>query len=174
MTVRLAAEKDIPAVLAIYDRILDIEEARTEPVVCWLRGVYPTEATARTALGKGTLYVMEDSGNLVAAAKIDQEQVPEYADCPWQYDAPADKVLVLHTLVVDPLYAGRGYGAAFVDWYERQAVRRGTPYLRMDTNLRNLPARRLYQRLGYTEPGVVGCVFNGIPDVKLVCLEKKV
>lgn len=173
MIVRPANEKDIPAVAAIYDRILDEEERRPQPVVCWLRGVYPTEQTARTALGKGTLYVMEDDGAIVAAAKIDQEQVPEYADCPWQYDAPADKVLVLHTLVVDPLRAGRGYGAAFVDFYEAEARRRGAPYLRMDTNIRNLPARRLYRRLGYTEPGVVGCVFNGIPDVQLVCLEKK-
>ena len=42
----------------------------------------------------------------------------------------------------------------------------------MDTNERNLAARRLYARLGYREAGVVGCTFNGIPGVRLVCLEK--
>lgn len=172
MTIRPATENDIPAVAAIYERILDVEEARPEPVVCWLRGVYPTEDTARTALGKGTLYVMEDGGNLVAAAKIDQEQVPEYADCPWQYDAAPEQVLVLHTLVVDPAQGGKGYGPAFVAWYEAEARRRGTPYLRMDTNQRNTPARAMYRRLGYRESGVVSCVFNGIPGVRLVCLEK--
>jgi len=31
----------------------------------------------------------------------------------------------------------------------------------------------LYKRLGYREAGIVPCVFNGIPDVMLVCLEKK-
>lgn len=172
MTIRPATENDIPAVAAIYERILDVEEARPEPVVCWLRGVYPTEDTARTALGKGTLYVMEDGGNLVAAAKIDQEQVPEYADCPWQYDAAPEQVLVLHTLVVDPAQGGKGYGPAFVAWYEAEARRRGTPYLRMDTNQRNAPARAMYRRLGYRESGVVSCTFNGIPGVRLVCLEK--
>ena len=42
----------------------------------------------------------------------------------------------------------------------------------MDTNARNLAARRLYKHLGYLEAGIVSCVFNGIPDVQLVCLEK--
>lgn len=30
----------------------------------------------------------------------------------------------------------------------------------------------MYQKLGYEERGIVPCVFNGIPDVQLVCLEK--
>ena len=42
----------------------------------------------------------------------------------------------------------------------------------MDTNARNTPARALYAKLGYAEVGVVEGVFNGIPGVRLVCLEK--
>ena len=42
----------------------------------------------------------------------------------------------------------------------------------MDTNARNMGARKLYQHLGYEEVGIVECVFNGIPNVQLVCLEK--
>lgn len=49
----------------------------------------------------------------------------------------------------------------------------GCAYLRMDTQAINQGARRLYAGLGYREPGLVPCVFNGIPDVQLVCLEKK-
>ena len=44
--------------------------------------------------------------------------------------------------------------------------------LRIDTNQRNTRARKLYKSLGYEEIGIVSCVFNGIPDVQLVCLEK--
>ena len=32
----------------------------------------------------------------------------------------------------------------------------------------------MYRKHGYRESGVVDCVFNGIPDVQMVCLEKKV
>ena len=42
----------------------------------------------------------------------------------------------------------------------------------MDTNARNTRARKLYQKLGYEETGIVKCTFNGIPDIQLVCLEK--
>ena len=48
------------------------------------------------------------------------------------------------------------------------------PYLRMDTNAKNQAARKLYARLGYWEADIVPCVFNGIPGVQLVCLEKTV
>lgn len=33
-------------------------------------------------------------------------------------------------------------------------------------------ARSLYAGLGYQEVGIVSCDFNGIPGIRLVCLEK--
>ena len=173
MQIRKAMPEDIPAVSAIYEAIHDAEEAG-QVTVGWQRGVYPTADTARQALAAGTLYVLEDGGSVVAAAKIDQEQVPEYAGCPWRFPAPPEQVLVLHTLVVDPAVKGRGCGTAFVRFYEELARTTGRPYLRIDTNARNTPARALYARLGYTEAGIVAGTFNGIPGVELVCLEKKV
>lgn len=173
MSIRKGTLADIPRVAAIYDRILTEEEAG-RAVIGWIRGVYPTERTALDSLNAGTLFVLERDGVIAAAAKIDQTQVPEYADAPWRYpDAPPEQVMVLHTLVVDPAFAGQGCGTEFVRFYEQYALEHGCPYLRMDTNARNAAARRLYARLGYREAGVVPCVFNGIPDVRLVCLEKR-
>lgn len=42
----------------------------------------------------------------------------------------------------------------------------------MDTNQINAPARALYKRLGYREAGIVPCDFNGLGQIRLVCLEK--
>ena len=44
--------------------------------------------------------------------------------------------------------------------------------LRMDTNERNLVARKMYKKFDFEEIDVVPTVFNGIPDVNLVLLEK--
>mgnify|MGYP004549640979 FL=1 len=173
MEIRKATEADISAVAAIYDALLDREEQGLLSTG-WTRGVYPTEQTARDALAAGTLYVLEDGGRVTAAAKIDQTQMAQYAQCRWQYDAPPEKVLVLHTLVVDPAVKGKGCGKAFVAFYERLARDTDRPFLRIDTNARNTPARALYRKLGYTEAGIVAGTFNGIPGVQLVCLEKKV
>lgn len=81
---------------------------------------------------------------------------------------------MLHTLVVDPAVKGKGYGTAFVRFYEQLGRETGRNCLRIDTNARNTPARTLYARLGYIEAGIIGDSFNGIPGVQLVCLEKTV
>lgn len=170
--IRRATEQDIGAVVKLYDAILQRQEAGLAHIG-WVRGVYPTEQTARQALERNTLFVCEDAGKIVAAAKIDQTQVPEYADCRWKYSAPEHEVMVLHTLVVDPDSPRRGYGKAFVHFYEQYALKHRCRCLRMDTNEINFVARSLYQKLGYREAGIVPCNFNGIPNVRLVCLEKQ-
>ena len=171
--IRKATAADIPAVTAIYNALLDREEQGLL-TTGWTRGVYPTEQTARDALDAGTLYVLEDGGRVTAAAKIDQHQMEQYAQCAWRNDAPPEQVLVLHTLVVDPAVRGRGYGTDFVRFYEALGRETGRNCLRIDTNARNTPARVLYAKLGYTEAGIVAGTFNGIPGVELVCLEKTV
>lgn len=172
--IRQATKADIPAVSAIYDHVLTEEEAG-RAVIGWIRDVYPTQRTALDALEAGSLFVLEADGVITAAAKIDQQQVPEYANAQWRnQDAPEDQIMVLHTLVVEPACAGKGYGSAFVRFYEEYAREHHCPYLRMDTNAKNQAARNLYAHLGYWEAGVVHCNFNGIPHVALVCLEKKV
>lgn len=172
MTIRHAVAADIPGVTAIYGKILSREEAGLS-TTGWQSGVYPTEQTARVALNCGELFVMEEQGALVAAARINHVQVPEYALCPWEHAAPDKEIMVIHTLVVDPECGGRGLATAFVAFYEEYARSHGCLYLRMDTNARNIAARSLYKKLGYREPGIVSCNFNGLPGVQLVCLEKK-
>ena len=170
--IRKATAEDIPRITAIYDRLLT-EEENGRAVIGWVRGVYPTQRTALDALRAETLFVLEREGSVAAAAKIDQNQVPEYAGAPWRYpDVPPEQVMVLHTLVVDPAFAGRGCGTGFVRFYEQYALDHSCPFLRMDTNARNAAARRLYARLGYWVAGIVPCDFKGIPGVQLVCLEK--
>ena len=78
----------------------------------------------------------------------------------------------LNCLAVAPYRKNKGYGKVFVAFYENYAKRHNCIALRMDTNARNTRARSLYRKLGYEEIGIVKCIFNGIPDVQLVCLEK--
>ena len=81
--------------------------------------------------------------------------------------------MVLHTLAVDPAFRGKGCGREFVAFYEDFARENHCFDLRMDTQEKNFVARAFYGKLGYAEKGVVLCTFNGIPGVRLVCLEKR-
>ena len=170
---RKAVQNDIAAIAEIYAHILELED-EAAPRTGWLKGIYPVEATAQAALVRDDLFVYEEDGNILASAIINQTQVDVYADCEWSCDAADSEVMVLHTLTVEPAVNGRGIGSEFVAFYEACARQSGCKTLRMDTNKNNTAARRLYAKLGYTEVGIVPCVFNGIPDVMLVCLEKNI
>ena len=169
--IRKARKEDIAAIAVIYERIHDAEER--ERIIGWLRGIYPTEATALAALGRDDLYVYEEDGRVLAAGIINKIQVDVYAQCNWSFEAPDDKVSVLHTLTVDPAEKGRGIGKSFVRSWEELARSTGCTVLRLDTNAINYIARSMYKGLGFKEAGIVPCTFNGIPGIRLVCLEKK-
>ena len=170
--IRRATLDDIPAIAAIYDAILAMEE-RGEASIGWRRGVYPTARTARDAIAAGDMFVLEDGGVVVASGRINRQQMPAYAEVDWRTPATDDQVMVLHTLTVDPARAGRGYARRFLAFYEDYARRNGCIALRIDTNEKNTAARAMYAKHGYIESGVIPCEFNGIPGVRLVCLEKE-
>ena len=170
---RKATKSDIDSIEKIYSDIHTCEE-KGEVTIGWVRGVYPVREVAEKALLRGDLFVGEENGKVIGSAIINQEQVDVYSEGMWQYDAPENEVMVLHTLTISPAETKRGYGKSFVKFYEQYAYKRNCPYLRIDTNERNLGARALYKKLGYAEIGIVPCVFNGIKNVKMVLLEKKV
>ena len=171
MLIRKAEAQDLNAISAVYD-LIHTEEESGRLTIGWQRGIYPVFHTAQMALEQDDLFVMEDGGEIIGAAVINQMQVDVYANGQWEKEAPEEAVMVLHTLVISPLHAGKGYGKQFVRFYEEYALAHGCPHLRMDTNERNLAARALYKKLGYREAGIVPCVFNGLRDVRLVLLEK--
>ncbi len=171
MEIRKAKPADIDDIVKIYEKILG-EEEKGLTTIGWIRNIYPTRKTAEDALVRNDLFVMTDANKVVAAAVINQIQVDEYKYAAWKHSAKDNEVMVLHGLAVDPYQKSKGYGRAFVAFYENYAKEQGCMALRMDTNARNARARSLYQKLGYEEIGMVKCVFNGIPNVNLVCLEK--
>ena len=169
---RKANLNDINRIEEIYNLIHDLEESG-KVEIGWIRNVYPIRQTAIDAINKDEMFIEEDDGIIVASAKINKEQVPEYKNANWQYDVLNEEVMVLHTLTVDPNFARKGYGREFVKFYEDYALNNNCHYLRIDTNEINTRARTMYEKLGYQEAGIVPCDFNGIPNIGLVCLEKK-
>lgn len=169
--IRKATEEDIDAVEKLYDAVHTAEETGKQ-TIGWIRNVYPVRGTAEKALWRGDLFVLEDAGKICGTGIINQTQVDSYQKGNWEHNVPDSQVCVLHTLVIDPDCAGRGYGKKFLSFYENYAWDNGCVELRIDTNARNTAARAMYQKHGYTEVGIVPTDFNGIPGVNLVLLEK--
>lgn len=168
MNIREANLTDLDSIEEIYNDI-HLAEENGRQTIGWMRDVYPTRKTAEEAILRGDMFVLE-GGKVIGAGIINRTQVDVYFGAPWEHDT--DLVCVLHTLVISPDAAGRGYGRAFVEFYEWWAKEHNLPELRIDTNARNTAARAMYRKLGYKEIGTVPTTFNGIPGVDLVLLEK--
>lgn len=173
MIFRKAVIGDIDAIEKIYSDTHTLEESG-KVTIGWVREIYPTRETAVAALDRGDLFVGVDDEKIVGTAVINQVQVKEYYDGNWEFPADDSEVMVLHALVISPDEAGRGLGKAFVAFYEEYALLHGCHYLRMDTNEKNVRARALYKKLGFSERGNIPCTFNGIHGVQLILLEKKI
>lgn len=170
--VRLAADRDIDAVEEIYSAVLDEEESRRS-FAGWRRGTYPTRETAVNAQKCGELFVLDEGGAILACAIINTRQPAEYKNADWKYAAADGEVMVLNTLAVRPSSKGRGCGRKMVDFYERYGRMHGCLVLRMNTQVINRPALAFYKKLGFEEAGVITRNLHGIPNVKIICLEKK-
>lgn len=171
MIVRKATENDLDAVEKLYDEIHTAEEENKQQIG-WVRGIYPVRATAETALKREDLFVLENDGEIYGTGIINSIQADSYSHGNWKHNISDYQVCVLHTLVISPASAGNGYGRKFLEFYENYALAHGCTELRIDTNAKNAAARTMYKKHGYTEVGIVPTDFNGIPEIKLVLLEK--
>ena len=171
MIIRKAKIEDISAIAKIYDEICDAQD-EGKLAVSWIKGIYPTEDTAMAALKRDDLFVIEEDSKIIGTGIINQKQMEAYAGADWRFPAEDQEVMVLHTLAISPSVGRKGYGSAFVQYYEDYARENGCCYLRMDTNEINKTARSLYKKLGYEEIDMVPCDFNGIKGFHMVLLEK--
>ena len=171
MTIRPATAADLNGITAIYDAILDREEAG--PVYTnWQRGKYPTTDTARQALEAGTLYVGEENGFLWGVVNLNGIQLSEYDVIPWTIPAERDRVAVIHTLCIHPAASGQGRAKQMVAFCEEESRRQGKTVMRLDTWEGNLPANRMYPALGYRYAGAAEFFFQGFIREILNCYEK--
>lgn len=170
--IRKAYLTDLDRIEEIYNEIHgEIKAGRAQ--IGWTQGVYPARDIAENSIRLRDMFVLEEKGKIVASARINQYQGPEYDEARWSFEADPDSVMVLHTLAVSPREKGRGFGTKFVAFYEQFAREHGCTALRIDTQVINAAARALYKKLGYTEACIVHTSFNGIDDVDLVCLDKR-
>ncbi len=148
LKIRQAVQRDMDAVLELYDGIIDLFQAQTG-TQSWRRGVYPTEADFQRAIDAGTLYVGELEGALAAGMILTRGTDKTYSGAPWRVDAPDEKTAVIHTLGVSPALAGRGLALEMIRSAVDLARERGWRALRLDVLDANKPAHQLYLRAGF-------------------------
>ena len=168
--IRKAEQADIVAIAKTYTELLTDEQQRGGSTN-WKLGVYPTIAVPRNTVPNGTMYVLEEDGEICASMVLNHEQAEEYAEVDWQYPGEGEAVLVIHTLCVPPRKAGCGYGRRMVEFAKKFAFEMGCSAIRIDTFAHNEPAKEFYLKNGFRIAGHGHILLQGLIEEEQVYLE---
>lgn len=142
----------LDSIAEFYDMVTEyLEENINYPK--WVRGEYPGRESVKKAIEEGVQYACVDSGRTVGAFILNDNPQGDYSVGEWMLDAADGEYLVIHTLAVAPDSYGRGIGVFMVNYCLDKASKDGCKAVRLDVVPDNVPARRLYEKTGFSFAG---------------------
>ena len=168
MEIRKCTEADATAAGAFYDKVVRWLDGHIN-YPKWIYGVYPSAETVRASTLAGEQYVCLDTGRIVGAFILNADPKGNYRKANWRQPLAEGEYMVLHTLATDPEVHRRGIGTEIIRYCAGQARSQGYRALRVDIVPDNWPARRLYEKNGFTHAGDVDLErgIDGIPVFSL-------
>lgn len=158
---RRAEPADTAAAQATYRAIID-HLARTVDFPHWHTEDHPRPSEVAAWVDAGDLHLVFDAESsadggaersIAGVVVLDHHAAEDYQAADWAIRATPEEVLIVHVLGVAPDHLGRGVARFLVDIAIRVARERGCRTVRLDAYVENLPARRLYERCGFTDLG---------------------
>ena len=162
--IQLAQPTDLPQLTQLFrnaKNYLDQQE-----IFQWT-DTYPSITNIEKDLKDQTLYVLKNNEAIIGAVTLNDEQDIEYQSIDWKFNG--EKILVIHRLVVDPIYQRRGYAKELMDFAEDFGRRQNYDAIRLDTYTKNKVSFEFYKKRNYISRGEV--FFSG-RRFPFYCLEK--
>ena len=147
-----ATSADLAAIQTFYAHV--VSHTPDMPIYGrWKQGLYPTEEDFTKYIQGHSLYLYQEGETIVGAMAVTMFQGEDYHAIAWSQELADDEVAVIHILAVNPDYQGRGIGAQLVCEAISLAKANGMKAIRLDALASNLPAHKLYERLGFVYRG---------------------
>jgi len=154
---------DIDQLEILYDNLNDYLESGTN-YPGWIKGIYPIRETAIHGINNNNLFVLKIKDYIVGSVILSHEPETAYANGNWGIDSDYKDIIVIHTLVVHPLYIHSGIGKKLMDFAKSYSIQHKIKAIRLDVSIHNTPAISLYEKCGYKYVGTVDLGLN-IPDL---------
>lgn len=168
--IRKAVSADIEQIAKTYEALL-IYEKNNGSNSNWQSGIYPTIGIPIEKVPEGSMYVLEEQGEICASMVLNQTQPIEYQQIDWQYCASANEISVIHTLCIPPQKAGKGYGNQMVQFAIEKSRELHCRAIRIDTWAGNKPAAALYKKNGFRFAGSAHILLQGLISEEQVFFE---
>lgn len=131
---------------------------------------YPNMDTYRTSIKSRSQYIFEDNELIIGAVILNGIQAEEWSAVPWNYND--EKILIVHALVINPLFQGKGNGQKVLELCEQYAMNNGFVAIRLDVFSENPYAIKLYERNLFQKVGEVTFYFKPEGHQQYYCYEK--
>ena len=150
ITMRSATHEDVDDVLVLVRDC--VKHMRRHGIEQWDH-LYPDRMTIEADALQCEAFVATHETGLRGYVALGACQDPEYAAVPWEFTS--GPTVVIHRLMVDPVYQGRGFARALMNFAEEHALSSGYRTVRLDAFAGNPRALHLYEGLGYREAGAI-------------------
>lgn len=144
--------RHLEVLVELYDKVTDHLESHVN-YPKWEKGVYPGRKSVETAISSGVQYGCFAEEKLVGAFILNEDPQGAYEVGDWITDAKEGEYLVIHTLASDPECYGQGIGKAMVEYAILAARESKKKSVRLDVVPDNIPARKLYEKIGFAFAG---------------------
>ena len=168
MIIRKCMEEDISAAGDFYDRVVSwLDDHINYPK--WVYKIYPSVMTVTERTAAGEQYLCMDAEEIIGAFVLNTDPQGDYQKGNWKKEIPEGSYLVLHSLAIAPETHGKGLASEVIRFCVKKAKEEGRGALRVDIVPGNLPARKLYEKNGFTWAGDadLGRGIEGIPVFSL-------
>ncbi len=145
-------ESHLNMLVEFYGKVTD-HLSRTVNYPKWVPGVYPGRDSIHKAITDKVQYMCLEQETVTGAFILNADPQGDYSKGDWQRQLNEGEYLIIHTLAVLPELSGRGIGRYIVDYCIEKAKRERFKAIRIDVVPDNIPARRLYEKAGFTYAG---------------------
>lgn len=117
--------------------------------------IYPNREIFLNDIKNDSLFIAvpDNAKEIMGCVVFNEYQDPEYGEIQWRYNG--EKIAVIHRLMVQPKYEGKGIAKSLVRFVEDLAQERQYDSVRLDVFQKNQRAVNFYHKLGYTVSGKV-------------------
>lgn len=147
-SIEKATSKDILEVEQLYIAVCR-ELAKGKNFPGWKEGIYPTREEAMSGYNKEELFVCRKDGCIAGTMILNSEYEMGYNQVKWNVEATGKEVLVIHTLAIHPKFNHQGLARKLVEFAKEYGKETGRKTIRIDVTDGNLPAIKLYEKLGF-------------------------
>lgn len=126
-------------------------------------GDYPNIDNFRSDLEKGGLFVFIEEEKIVGSCSILKENDIAYKEVVWN----GKNALVIHRILIDPRYQGKGFGKEMINFAFKKTVNEGYDSLKIDTHPDNIKMQKMLKSLSFDFRGYLASI-NRLAYEKLV------